>query len=601
MSEDKKSVSDFVNPIGRTAVAPTLGGELSIDEQPLAPTRRIKFYQFMLVAILLSASAVLVHAPVTLANVGTRNLDFSTHYRWAVQFAEALCSGDPYPHWMWRGNLGFGEVALLFYSPLFYYVCGIVRLFTANTWDAIRIVLVLSTVLTGFYGWRLLKLFMTDGRALIGAVLLQWAPMIVMLFYYFNGFPWAVSFAALVALTYYVVRPGAFECWIDIPISLSVAALALTHLVSALMALICFTSLCLCVFLGSSSNKQAARRIVSWFVSAGVGLALEMFYLLPAVTGRYLISSDVWTTYYTPWNAFIFPTITYLAFGMRWFTFQWPVPAVIVLALVAATRHALARRRAYQWDDPLVLLLVVSWTSIFLASELSYPLWLVNTPLRLVQFPHRFIYVASATAIAANLLALRDIRKNGATGWRTLCMALPLVLGFALTVAMDANMSLFDGKPHRLAVDERNLYVGLAEYQLSTQGPHWRDYASAGGLTAECASRALVCDTLETGSRRQSWRISGRQPTRIRLPLFAFPAWQVSIDGHAVPGGIDPDTGLISVDIPAGVHTVVVIWQRFLTERIGLLITISTALTLAACILARRRRRQREHRLGFTS
>ena len=591
MSENQKAVSDIVNPLGRSAVAPTLGGELGIDEQLLAPTRRIKFYQFMLAAILLLASAVLVHAPGTLANVGNRNLDFNAHYTWAVQFAEALRSGDPYPHWMWRGNLGFGEVALLFYSPLFYYVCGIVRLFTANTWDAIRIVFVFSTILTGFYGWRLSKLFMRGGYALIGAVLLQWAPMIVMLFYYFNGFPWAVSFAALVTLTYHVLRPGAFERWIDIPISLSVAALVLTHLISALMALICFTSLCLCFLLGSPSNKQAARRIVSWFVSAGVGLGLAMFYLLPAVAGRYLISSDVWTTNYTPWNAFIFPTTTYLAFGMRWFSFQWPVPAVIVLALVAATWHALARRRVYRWDDPLVLLLVISWASVFLASELSYPLWLVNTPLRLVQFPNRFIYVASATAIAANLLALRDLREIGSTGWRTLCMALPLVLGFALTVAMDAKISLVDGKPHRLAVDETGPYIGLAEYRLPTQGQHWQDYYRANGLATECASRALVCDTLETGSRQQSWSISGRRPTRIRLPLFAFPAWQVSIDGHAVPGGIDPDTGLISVEIPAGAHTVVVIWQRFLTEWIGLLITISTALMLAACILARRLRR----------
>ena len=112
--------------------------------------------------LVLLVSAILVHAPATLANVFIFSRDFSIHYTWAVQFSEALRSGDPYPHFMWRDQFGFGEPALLFYSPLFYYLCGIVRLFTANIWDAMRIIFVFSTFLTGFYGWRLLKLFMTE-------------------------------------------------------------------------------------------------------------------------------------------------------------------------------------------------------------------------------------------------------------------------------------------------------------------------------------------------------------------------------------------------------------------------------------------------------
>ena len=164
---------------------------------------------------ILLASAVLMHAPDILFNVGVRNNDFDAHYHWAVQFGEGLRDGDLYPHWMWRGNFGLGEVALLYYSPLFYYVSGAVRLLTPNTWEAMRIVFVISTLLTGLYGWRLLRLFANDAYALVGAVLLQWVPMIFMLFYYFNGFPWAVGFAALVALTYYALRPDAFERWVD--------------------------------------------------------------------------------------------------------------------------------------------------------------------------------------------------------------------------------------------------------------------------------------------------------------------------------------------------------------------------------------------------
>jgi 6-pyruvoyl-tetrahydropterin synthase-like protein len=533
----------------------------------------------------LLTSAILVHAPGVLFNVGVRNNDFDGLYRWAAQFSEGLHNGDLYPHWMWQGNFGLGEVALLYYSPLFFYITGIVRLLTPNTWEAMRIVFVLSTLLAGFYGWRLLRLFANDGYALVGAVLLQWAPMIFMLFYYFNGFPWAVGFAALVALTYCALRPGAFERWVDAPVSLAIAALVLTHIVSALMALICFSFMCLCFVRRSASGKRSGRRVVSWMVSVGFGLALSAFYLVPAVGSMGLISSEVWTTTYTPWNAFAFPTVTSLIFGMRWFSFQWIIPPVALLGVVAATWHGY--RHGDMPDrlrEALLLMLVISWTSLVLASELSYPLWLLNTPLRMVQFPHRFIYVTSATGLVANLFALWDSRRRGQPWPRRLVLAFPLALGFATTGLLSAKMVFIDGKPHHLSVDETALYRGQAEYRLANQRKHWEDYYRAGGLAAECQDKMLACRTIETGSRLQAWTVSGALPAHLRLPLFAFPAWRVTVDGAAVPNAVDPATGLISVDLPAGVHRVTASWQRLGVERAGLV--ISGLAVLALMILA---------------
>jgi hypothetical protein len=558
-------------------------------------TRAVKARPFALslgAVGLLSASAVVVHAPGVLFNLGVRNLDFNTHYVWTIQFAEGLRNGDVYPHWMWRGHLGLGEVALLFYSPLFYYVCSAVRLLTPNTWDAMRIVFVLSTILSGFYGWRLLRLFTGDVYALAGGVLLQWAPMIFMLFYYFNGFPWAVGFAALVALTYYALRPGAFERWIDVRVSIAIAALVLTHLVSALMALICFSFMCFCFFRRAERGWRAARHTVSWFVSAGAGLALSMFYLLPALWGMHLISPKVWTTSFTPWNAFVFPTVTALAFGVRWFTFQWTVPAVVLLGVLAATWHTRGGSAlSVRFGEALMVTLVVSWVSLFFASELSYPLWLMNTPLRLIQFPHRFIYVTSATGAIANLLVLWDLRRAGRASWRKLITALPMVLGFAATVMLSAKLSIIDGKPHHLSDDDTNPYPGLPEYRLAAQGPYWQDYYRAGGLAAECAEKMLACRTVETNSHVQAWDISAAQPARLRLPLFDFPAWRVMVDGTSVPTSVDAATGLISLDLPAGTHRVTALWRRLAAERSGLIITGLTVLVLAALASAPRLQR----------
>jgi hypothetical protein len=83
------------------------------------------------------------------------------------------------------------------------------------------------------------------------------------------------------------------------------------------------------------------------------------------------------------------------------------------------------------------------------------------------------------------------------------------------------------------------------------------------------------------GSHLQVWEVSGARPAHLRLPLLAFPAWQLTIDGAAVPTASDPATGLISVGLPAGAHRVAATWKRLGVERAGLVITGLAVLALA--------------------
>jgi hypothetical protein len=170
---------------------------------------------------------------------------------------------------------------------------------------------------------------------------------------------------------------------------------------------------------------------------------------------------------------------------------------------------------------------------------------------------------------------------------RKLVLVLPLALGFAATGLLSAKMLLVDGKPLHLSVDETAPYRGQPEYRLAGQGEHWEDYYRDGGLAGECREQMLICRTNEAGSRFQVWDVSGAQPAHLRLPLFAFPAWQVTIDGAVVPTASDPATGLIAVDLPAGPHRVVATWKRLGVERLGLVITGLAVLALAILSLRR--------------
>jgi hypothetical protein len=315
-----------------------------------------------------------------------------------------------------------------------------------------------------------------------------------------------------------------------------------------------------------------------------------MVYLLPALLLMREISPEIWTTRFTPWNSFVFPTVTTLLFGMRWFTLQWTVPAIALLAVLFATWHAWRRGGL---RDPLGaalrLLLLVSWSSLFLASELSYPLWLIPTPLRSVEFPLRFIYITSATGLIADLLCLWELLRTRRAGIVHLLGAAPLLLGIGLTVALGSKLILVDGKPLDLATDEIVPYGGLAEYRLRTEGPDWDRYRRDGGFDQECRSHGLTCRVLELSSDHQAWEVSGSDQVNIRLPVHAFPAWHVGLDGRDASSAIDPATGLILLVVPPGSHRITLTWVRLPVERVGAALSLVACVSLAAIALRRRR------------
>jgi hypothetical protein len=534
----------------------------------------------LLAFLLLLGCAGLVHLPALLGIVA-RNADFNIHYQWAVQFAEGLRGGDPYPHWMWRGNEGLGEVALLYYSPLFYYFTGVIRFVTGNTWAAMNVTFILFTAASGFYAWRLFRLFMDDRFAMIGALLLEAVPMVFMLYYYFNGFPWACACAIVTMLAYYVCRPGALKHTFDVPISVTIALLVATHIVTGLMALICF-SFCRVSDIRRVDGRWRIRpEFLSWALSVALGLVLSMFYLLPALTSLRFINPEVWSAGYTPWNAFAFPTITARLFGVRWFAMQWPVPLSALLCLAFATYYAIRRG---DFSDPfgrtLLALLIAGWASVFLASELSYPLWLLDTPLRKVEFPHRFVVITSICGLLANVLCLKELMSAHAQRMTAALAAVPLALSALLTVGLSAKILFIDGRPVHLVQDETRLYGGLTEYQLRTDGPHRVEYVTRGGFKAECERVQAACRTLYTTSNRQGWHIDATAAHEIRLPVFAFPAWAANIDGLPAAIKTDPATGLATVALPSGGHDVTIVWQRLASEKIGLWLTLGAALLL---------------------
>lgn len=541
-------------------------------------------------ALVLLVVPVLVHAPHAVLNLADRNWDFDQHYAWALQFSQGLQAGDPYPRWMPLGHRGLGEPALLYYSPLYYYVVAALHAVLGSVWNAMRAAELLSTLAVGVFSWRLLARWLPPGRALFGAVLCQATPMVFMLFHYFNGLPWAFNAAGLAALLWALPADGRADApsiatWLRVAVA--VTALVLTHIVSALMALICVSAAFVYLALRGSVPW---RRVGAWLLSAGLGLALTSFYLVPALASTSLIASDVWTRDYTPYDAFAFPTWTTWKYGMRWFSFQWPVALVYLgMALAAAW---LARRKpppGAAGPQPLALLLAVTFVALFMTSELSFPLWLLPTPLQKVQFPHRFLFICALAAPLALSLSLGRLPWRAQPRGQRAAVIAAAAAALLLTSALAAKIVLRDGKPVVLVDQAAEPYGSYREYTMRTQGVQWRSYVDQGGLAAECRRIGAECQVRRAGPGGFEWTVELDAPAHLRLPVLAFPAWRLQIDARTQPYAIDPPTGLVTAALSPGTHRVQVTWQRLPSERIGSLLSLA-ALGLFAALLWWQRR-----------
>ena len=523
----------------------------------------------------LLAAALMFHASTILFGlVNPFPHDFFIHYRWVVEFADAFWDGDLYPRWMARANFGLGEPTMLYYSPLFYYAAAVLRGVTGNAWDAMRLVMVISTVLTGYFGYRLLRSFTGEYTAPAGAICLQWAPLVQMTFNFMSEIPWAVSSSVLAAAIYYTTRPGAFSRLIDLPVAICVALLVMTHVLSAMMLIICFSLAFLPYLRIGARGFAIGRPLYSWVLSVSFGMLLSAFYLFPAILDLKYINPGTYIGALNMWSGFAFPLVTWKLYGLRWFAFQWPVAGVVLLCTAVATGIAMRRPdRSDRRGQALRFLLIAAWAAIFLSSELSIPLWLLPAPLRMLQFPHRFIYIASATGMLAALLVLLERNPTGGR-WMRLLSALPLLIGLALSFYIVAKVVLVDGRPVNLSSDDRSLYEGAREYDLRSAGPGWHSYAK-GGFERDCRRAGLDCKQLPPTGDHLVFQVNAPKPQLVRLPTFAFPAWRATVDGAAAP--LETNQGMVAVMLSQGRHEVALTWRRLPEEIAGLWITLLTA------------------------
>lgn len=271
-----------------------------------------------------------------------------------------------------------------------------------------------------------------------------------------------------------------------------------------------------------------------------------------------------------------------------------------LLQVVLAIAGIFTVRRAERARAEMFYLLTVGISLVFLMSPLARPLWDAVPPLAVIQFPWRLLALSGFVFSALGGLVL----------WNLLPSALPGVRPEGGLVVMGA-LAVLASYPYiqaNLSPIEPWREDGRAVYQFEREHPDMFGYttwvtqpftttvlsaayaspgyvehhgdAPAEGRLEITAGEGTVTESYVGGSSAGGV-VEMATPGTVRVNVYYFPGWMVSVDGQPVEPGIDPTFAALSIDLPAGEHR---IDARFGETPVRSGAMVVSALALALCL-----------------
>jgi hypothetical protein len=521
--------------------------------------------------------------PVATSSLGHQN-DIPVHLRWAEQFLAALREGWILPRWAHASRYGLGDPTFVYYQPLLYYFSSAFALLGARAETALLLAAAMPYVLLGGFTYFGVLRSYPSRNALLGTLFVVGCPLLYFLSTYMAGFPWTLSIPFSVLFIAESTRDRPRPPYL----ALLLCFVCLSHLLSGLMTLLC-TGLGRLVF--AFPNRRTLPGHLAWAAGVVLGLALAAFFVYPAVTQLALITPTGWTqgNGFDWRKCFIFPTFTALRHGLHWFAIQWPL-ALLALAMAVMSLLQYANRNNNPAQVRACRIAVVALAAVVFSTELAYPLYAHLAPMQKLQFPYRFIFLA---CILGNVAFVIHLNEGVWARWGKLARTAAVLL----VAAQCAQLALLEWNMarngERLLTREAFMQgkFGQPEYLPAVAGPHWEAWVKDGKLAGECRRLAIDCADVRQRTHDLSLTVTAPAATSLRLPVFAYPAWQVEVDGRAQALHADPDTGLVLVALAPGRHAVTLAWSRLPAEVTGLWISaLALCLMLALFVLERRRR-----------
>lgn len=553
-------------------------------------TARRQFDWGILVALLLPIIAALP----TLGGGIAAGADVAVHVHRVHAMSLALAEGNLWPRWISYLHLGYGYPIFNFYAPGATYITALLELAGVHITTAYNLVQTLAWSFGSLGMYLLARRFLPIPAALLAAALWAYAPSRIYEVWWQGSLAQIVAasvmpwyFLAIARTAQHPTLRGAAN------IAFAFAALILTH--TPMMYICALFAAPLAFVLPIGYAKWNIREIGRRWLMIGGGMVLSAglaaIFLLPTLLElRYvLISQGIDETYnyllaqFLPlsevftWPSWLDQTDIYLN-----------LPRTLGLAggiLSALGIMGLLRQRRYRMA---LLLAVGLGVTVFMMLRPSLPLWLAIPGFENLRFPARLLRFGAVVVGMLGGASLLLLPQK----WQFVGMVAGMILVVAQVLPITKpyddwlyweDISALDEIRHEetartwgtVSYNEFNPVWGErifldvpTEIERYAQDPfHLRVFGrDIAALNWEgLAYENITANTL---------RVTTDEARAVRFRQYYFPGWQASVNGE--PADIRPDEqiGLITLDLPAGEHTVVLEYAGTALQHLSALVTV---------------------------
>jgi hypothetical protein len=521
--------------------------------------------------------------------------DFQFHLASWLDVAGQWREGIVYPRWAEWANWGFGEPRFIFYPPASWMLGA--GLGTLLPWRmAPGAFIWLTLVIAGLSMWQLAREWLPNRQALIAGILFAVNPYHLVIVYYRSDFAELLA-SALFPLAVLGALRMIRDDWKRVPgLALVFALIWLSNAPAGVIA----TYSLLVILAVGCAMQRSVRPLLGGGAAMAAGFGLAAFYILPAAwEQRWVQISQVLADNLRPSRNFLFSHSNDPEFTL----FNWKVSAVALgTILVTGIAVVFVARQKRNLSAPWWTLVTLASVSTLLMFPPSIFVWERLPKLQFVQFPWRWMLpldVALAFFVAA---ALHSPRKQW-LGWLVILTATGAIgTSFVKNAWWDSeDIPLLAGgirSGHGYEGTDEYQSLGCDRYELPGQPSASADTSDAPSPSSNASVETPKIAKIDPESdavlplsagevhinrwTAETKLFTSKTSLQVSLAprLINYPAWEIEVDKAIVHGDSLPETAQLSMEIPAGEHSVGVHFRRTWDRTTGTAISIFSAFLL---------------------
>ncbi len=523
--------------------------------------------------------------------------DLMQHVRFAASYHDAIVSGEIMPKWAGGDNFGFGSIGIRYYPPLAYCGLALTRIVTGSWYDSFWITSFFWMALGSFGVYAWLKEWTTNTLATAAAIAYAIVPYHTFQIYQAVLYSEFAASGILPFCFLFLTRVCNRRRWIDaVLFSVAYSSLILTHIPSAIIATISLAVYGL-VIVDWKKFVDTALKLGAAFVLTGLSVAFHLAKAMPEIEWVKHNSPQFFASGYYDYKTYLFP----IYFSATWTKYVekmlWHYDSIVLLTLL----FLLATLAAYLFTKKetgiraigsklVPAVMITGGFALVMLSVTSTTIWHSISFLQKIQFPWRWLSVASLMGAAGFAFALPFLVVKGRTISRLRGYA---VVAFVLIILLDdVSQNLIPSVPLSREIFGQKIEKMYDEEACDCWWPIWAQREAFDRRTqADAGERKTTIIEWQDASRKID--VAPGTTPEMRLATFYHPYWKATVNGAETPVGRSND-GSIVVPLPAGAVSVAINFTepRFLmpVELLSLFTWIALLVYLAGYLVMRFKR-----------